>query len=61
MGYGIVQWTGGLPCPLDQRADTPAELVHRIRQLSQNLQGLVLAMTVSQAPIVPPDVPEVKG
>jgi len=61
MGYRIAQWTGALPCPLNQRADTPAELVHRMRQLSQNLQGLVLAMTVSQALIMARDMPEAKG
>jgi hypothetical protein len=53
MGYSIAQWTGALPCPADQRADSRAEAVHRMRQLSQNLQGLVLAMTISQAPIPP--------
>jgi hypothetical protein len=52
-GDRIVQWTRGLPCPADQRADSQPELVHRIRQLGQNLQGLLLAMTISQAPIPP--------
>jgi hypothetical protein len=61
MGYSIVQWTRGLPCPADQRADSRAELGHRMRQLSQNLQGLVLAMTISQAPMTPRDVLEAKS
>jgi hypothetical protein len=32
-----------------------------MRQLSQNLQGLVLAMTISQAPMTPRDVLEAKS
>jgi hypothetical protein len=39
-----------LPCPPDQREDDLAERVHRLRQLSQNLQGVVLALQA--------DVPE---
>lgn len=61
LGYSIVQWTGGLPCPPDQRADSQAELVLRMRQLSQNLEGLVLAMTISQAPMPPYNLPAAKG
>ncbi len=61
MGYRIVQWNSDLPCPAEQRADSQAELVHRVRQLSQNLQGLVLAMTVSDAQLYPRGVPEAKG
>ena len=29
------------PCPMDQRVDDDAERVHRLRQLSQNIQGLL--------------------
>jgi hypothetical protein len=61
LGYSIVQCTADLPCPPDQRADSRSELVHRMRQLSQNLQGLVRAMTISQAPMPPYDLPEAKG
>jgi hypothetical protein len=61
MGYRIVQWTSDLPCPAEQRADSRAELVHRMRQLSQNLQGLVLAMAISDAQLYPRRVPEAKG
>jgi hypothetical protein len=53
LGYRIIQCTGDLPCPPDQRTDSRSELVHRMRQLSQNLQGLVLGMTISQAPMPP--------
>jgi hypothetical protein len=49
MGYSIVQWHGDLPCPSDQRTDNQAELVHRMRQLSQNIHGLVLSMTIRHA------------
>jgi hypothetical protein len=61
LGYSIIQSTEGLPCPTDQRADGQVELVHRMRQLSQNLKGLVLAMTISQAPMPPHDLPTAKG
>jgi hypothetical protein len=61
LGYSIVQCTGSLPCPTDQRADSRSELMHQMRQLSQNLQGLVLAMTISQALMPPHDVPGAKG
>jgi hypothetical protein len=61
LGYDIVQCTGGRPCPANQRADSRSELVHRMRQLSQNLQGLVLAMTISDAQLSLRELTEVKG
>jgi hypothetical protein len=39
LGYSIVQWTRALPCPLDQRADTPTELVHRMRSSARISRG----------------------
>jgi hypothetical protein len=32
---------GEYPCPTDQRIDNAAERAHRLRQLSQNIQGLL--------------------
>ncbi|HEX2184054.1 MAG TPA: hypothetical protein VHN78_00940 [Chloroflexota bacterium] len=61
MGYRIAQWASDLPCPAEQRADSQAELVHRVRQLSQNLQGLVRALTISDAQLSPREEPEAKG
>jgi hypothetical protein len=49
-GYAIRVFEADLPCPPDQREDDLAERVHRLRQLSQNLQGVVLALQA--------DVPE---
>jgi hypothetical protein len=43
-GYAVHVHEAHLPCPPDQREDDLAERVHRLRQLSQNLQGVVLAL-----------------
>jgi hypothetical protein len=43
-GYAIQVFEADLPCPQDQREDDLAERVHRLRQLGQNLQGVVLAL-----------------
>ena len=43
-GYTIRVFEGDLPCPPDQHDDNLAERVHRFRQLSQNLQGIILAL-----------------
>lgn len=37
---------GDFPCPPEQRADSAAERFHRLRQLSQNLQGLLLGLNL---------------
>lgn len=47
LGYQVASWQGDFGCPSDQQADTPAERLYRMRQLSQNIQGLVLSTTVS--------------
>jgi hypothetical protein len=49
-GYRLQVFEADLPCPPDQREDEPSERIHRMRQLGQNLQGVVLAM---QAPLEP--------
>jgi hypothetical protein len=47
LGYQVASWQGDFNCPEDQQADSPAERLYRIRQLSQNIQGLLLSTTVS--------------
>ena len=46
LGYDIVNDSGNFTCPADQRADSRAERIYRMRQLSQNLQGMVLSTSV---------------
>jgi hypothetical protein len=40
-GLAIRHIARDYPCPMDQRVDDEAERVHRLRQLSQNIQGLL--------------------
>jgi hypothetical protein len=47
LGYQVASWQGEFNCPEGQQADSPAERLYRMRQLSQNIQGLVLSTTVS--------------
>jgi hypothetical protein len=44
-GYRVTHVAGPYECPLDQRAEGERDRVHRLRQLSQSVEGLVLAMT----------------
>jgi hypothetical protein len=46
-GYRVAHVAGHYECPLDQRHEDEGERVHRLRQLSQSVNGLVLAMTSS--------------
>lgn len=46
LGYQVVPWIADLPCPPEQQEDSPQERMHRMRQLSQNVQGLVLSMSI---------------
>ena len=39
-GLDVVLVPDDHPCPPDQRAETPGERTHRLRQLSQNIAGL---------------------
>jgi hypothetical protein len=48
-GFEIGLFEADLPCPPDQRADDLQERVHRMRQLSQNLQGTVHALQAAGA------------
>jgi hypothetical protein len=44
-GYRVAHVAGHYECPPDQRHEDERERVHRLRQLSQSVEGLVLAMT----------------
>jgi hypothetical protein len=46
---GVCHIAMDLPCPVEQRADSEAELFHRMRQLQQNVRGLNLAIALTQA------------
>jgi hypothetical protein len=41
-GLRVIHLTGDYPCPPDQRCENDAERMHRIRQLAQNVAGLVV-------------------
>jgi hypothetical protein len=46
-GIRIVQHPGAYECPPSQRGESGAERIHRLKQLSQNIDGLVAALTVA--------------
>jgi hypothetical protein len=46
LGYRICQVERHLPCPPEQREDSSAERLYRIKQLEQNIQGLVSSLTM---------------
>jgi hypothetical protein len=49
LGYRIGAVTGDFECPADQRHDTPAERLYRMRQLVQNIEGLTLSTAADLA------------
>ncbi len=46
MDYAIVPIEGDYECPPDQRDEDAGERLHRLRQLSQTVDGLVRSATV---------------
>jgi hypothetical protein len=44
LGYRIRQVEMHLPCPSEQREDDEAERLYRVRQLAQNIQGLLSSL-----------------
>ena len=50
LGYAVEFFEADFICPLEQQADSPAERIYRMRQLTQNIQGLVLSTTVAVNP-----------
>jgi hypothetical protein len=47
LGYQVGSWQADMACPPDQRQDSPQERQYRIRQLGQNIEGLLLSTTVA--------------
>jgi hypothetical protein len=45
LGYRIESIEKSLPCPVEQREDNGAERIYRMKQLSQNIQGLIDSTT----------------
>jgi hypothetical protein len=43
-GYRVVRVEKHLPCPPEQREDGREERLHRVKQLGQNIQGLVASL-----------------
>ena len=52
LGYKLSSLVRDLPCPAEQRQDDPAERLYRMRQLSQNIEGLILSTTAVRTPKV---------
>jgi hypothetical protein len=46
LGFRIEPYIGNFSCPVEQRQDSASERIYRMRQLTQNIQGLVLSTTV---------------
>lgn len=47
LGYAVSHIAGDYACPPDQRQEDDGERLHRVRQLQQNIQGLLLAITAA--------------
>lgn len=47
LGYNIDAYTADFYCPAGQRADDAKERLYRMRQLKENIQGIVLSATVN--------------
>jgi hypothetical protein len=45
LGYSVTHSVGDYPCPPDQRQEDRTESLHRMRQLEQNIRGLLLSET----------------
>jgi len=48
-GLAVSAVTGDFPCPADQRDEDEGERVHRVRQLTENLAGLLHAIEAGKA------------
>jgi hypothetical protein len=49
LGYRVFHVVGDHPCPPDQQTEDQEEELHRMKQLSQNIQGLVRSTAVRQS------------
>ena len=50
LGYKVNSFESDFYCPETQREDDPAERVYRMKQLEQNIRGLVASTTVKRRP-----------
>jgi hypothetical protein len=46
LGYRVDAFEGDFLCPAGQRDETPSDRIYRMRQMSQNIDGLVLSTQV---------------
>ncbi len=46
LGYQVEAYVYNLLCPADQQEDSPAERIYRMKQLKQNIEGMILSTTV---------------
>jgi hypothetical protein len=51
LGYRIESFEDDFNCPLDQREDNETERIYRMKQLTQNIDGLVQAATIDLSKI----------
>ena len=49
-GFRVLHVVGDYDCPLGRRAEAGSDRVHRLRQLSENLLGLIAAFQANGAP-----------
>jgi len=47
LGFKVEAFVGDFMCPEDQRGDDHKERIYRMKQLHQNIEGIVLSTTVS--------------
>lgn len=46
LGYTVQSVEGDYNCPIDQREDSAKERIYRMKQLQQNIQGIVLSTSI---------------
>jgi len=46
LGFKVKSYEQDFTCPLDQREDDETERIYRMKQLTQNINGLILATTI---------------
>ena len=44
-GLGVLHHAGDFPCPADQTREDESDRIHRLRQLRQNVEGLITSCT----------------
>jgi hypothetical protein len=46
LGYSVEAYVADFSCPPEQQVDDPKERIYRMRQLEQNMQGIVLSASI---------------